>query len=76
LVLTVVKVRETTVIAAVPLCPSLVAVIITGPTAATPVTSPCEFTAAAAVLPLAHVTARPVSTLPAASFVVGVSCTV
>ena len=64
-----------TVTLAVPLCPSLVAVIVGDP-AATPVTSPLALTVAAAVLPLVQVTARPVSTLPAASFVVAVSCTV
>jgi len=64
-----------TVIAAVPLCPSLVAVIVAGP-AATPVTSPVDETVATALLLVVHVTARPVSTFPDASFVVAVSCTV
>src|SRR5438093_7333578 len=64
-----------TVTAAVPLCPSLVAVIVAAP-AATPVTSPVEDTVATAGVPDAQVTARPVSTLPAASFRVVVSCTV
>src|SRR2546428_99253 len=44
-----------TVTAAVPLRPSLVAVIVTGPPAATPVTSPLASTLATAGVPLAHV---------------------
>src|SRR6266567_4789388 len=64
-----------TVIAAVPLCPSLVAVIVADP-AATPVTSPLPLTVAAAVLLLCHVTVRPASELPFASLGVAVSCTV
>jgi hypothetical protein len=73
--LTVAKVRADTVIAAVPLCPSLVAVIVAWP-AATPVASPVEFTVVTAGLLVAQVTVRPVSTFPAASLVVAVSCTV
>src|SRR5713101_5269720 len=65
-----------TVTDAVPLWPSLVAVIVTGPPARTPVTSPLPFTVAMAVLPLAHVTTRPDNGLPPASFGVAVSCTV
>src|SRR6266566_4169140 len=64
-----------TVTAAVPLCPSLVAVTVTDPAAA-PVTSPAPVTVASVVLELAQVTERPVNTLPAESFVVAVSCTV
>src|SRR5207237_655083 len=64
-----------TVIAAVPLCPSLVAVIVADP-AATPVTSPLLLTVAAAVLLLCQVTVRPVSVLPFASLRVAVSCCV
>jgi hypothetical protein len=64
-----------TLIAAVPVLPSLVAVIVTGPPAAMPVTSPVDETVAIAPL-LVHVTSRPVSTFPAASVVVAVSCTV
>jgi len=60
---------------AVPLFPSLVAVIVAVPTAA-PVTSPLPFTVAATGLLLAHVMLRPVSGLPAESFGVAVSCTV
>src|SRR2546422_190364 len=63
------------VTAAVPFCPSLVAVIVAAPTA-TPVTSPVTDTVAIAVFELAHVIARPPSTFPAASFGVAVSCTV
>src|SRR5207249_1278841 len=64
-----------TVTPAVPLCPSLIAVIVAAP-AATPVTSPVEDTVATAGVPDAQVTDRPESTLPAASFRVVVSCTV
>src|SRR2546426_10057367 len=64
-----------TVMAAVPLWPSLSAVMVAAP-AATPVTTPLALTAAAAALLLAHVTVRPLSTFPAASFVVAGSATV
>src|SRR6266702_2816067 len=64
-----------TVIVAVPLCPSQVAVIVAEP-AAPPVTSPLALTVATAVLLLAHVTVRPANRLPFASFGVAVSCTV
>src|SRR5213593_3549839 len=64
-----------TVIAAVPLCPSLVAVMVAEPTA-TPLTTPLLETVATAALSLAHVTVRPVSVLPFASFSVAVSATV
>ncbi len=65
----------TTVSAALPLCPSLVAVIVAVP-ATLPVTSPAALTVATVVLLLAHVTVRPVSGVPFASFGVAVSCTV
>src|SRR2546428_1436038 len=64
-----------TVTAAVPLWPSLVAVMVAAP-AATPVTRPLPLTVATAGLPLAHVTTRPTSRLPLASFSVARSCTV
>src|SRR5439155_531641 len=64
-----------TVTLAVPLFPSLVAVIVADP-AATPVTSPAADTVAIAVFELVHATARPVSTFPAASFSVALSCVV
>ena len=64
-----------TVMADVPLCPSLVAVIVADP-AATPDTSPLPLTVATDVLLLDHVTVRPVTGLPFASFGVAVSCTV
>ena len=64
-----------TVTAALPLFPSLVAVIVTA-LAATPVTSPVADTVAIAGFELVHVTTRPVSMLPAASSGVAVSCTV
>src|SRR2546429_2342703 len=60
---------------AVPLCPSLVAVIVAEP-AATPLTSPVPLTVAADVLLLAQLTTRPDNGLPLASFGVAVSCTV
>jgi hypothetical protein len=64
-----------TVAAAVPLFVSLVAVIVAEP-AAFPLTTPLLLTVASAVLLLAHVTARPVSVLPAESLVTAVNCTV
>src|SRR5438093_182348 len=64
-----------TVIVAVPLCPSLVAVIVAAP-AVTPVTSPLPLTVATAVLLLPQLTGRPDNGLPLASFEVAVSCTV
>src|SRR5258705_3987205 len=63
-----------TVIAAVPFLPSLVAVIVTGP-AAFAVTRPFASTVATVALLVCHVTTRPVSGVPAASFGVAVSCT-
>ena len=64
-----------TVIVAVSLLPSLVAVIV-APPAAFAVTSPLELTVATVVLLLAQVTVRPVSTFPTESFRVAVSCAV
>src|SRR5213594_2443862 len=64
-----------TVTVAIPFFPSLVAVIVATP-AATAVTSPLPLVAATAVLLLAHVTVRPVSTFPAESFVVADNWTV
>src|SRR2546429_39054 len=61
-----------TVTAAVPLWPSLAAVIVAEP-AATPLTRPVLLTVAAAVLLLDQVTVLPVSTFPAESNVVAVS---
>src|SRR5881628_2634559 len=65
-----------TVMLAVPLCPSLVAVSVTGPPAATPLTSPLPFTLAIALLLDCQLIARPVKGLPLASRGVAVSCTV
>ena len=65
-------VATVTVAEAVPVFPSLVAVIVAEP-AATPVTTPLEDTVAMPVLELDHVTARPVSTLLFASRIVAVS---
>jgi hypothetical protein len=55
-----------TVTAAVADFPSLVAVIVTGPPAATPVTTP-SLTLAIDASPLVHATARPLSAFPAES---------
>jgi len=63
-----------TVIDAVPIFVSLVAVIVTGPPAATAVTRPLVSTVAIALLPVDQVTVRPVSTLLPASRSVAVSC--
>src|SRR2546427_9751386 len=63
-----------TVTAALPVFPSLVALIVTAPAPA-PVTSPVEGTVATAGVLDSQVTDRPESTLPAASFSVAVSCT-
>src|SRR5439155_2599211 len=59
----------------VPLFPSLVAVIVAVP-GVTPDTRPLLLTVATAVLELDHVTVRPESGVPPASFGVAVSCTV
>ena len=64
-----------TVMVDVPLCPSLVAVIVAEP-AVTPVTSPLPVTVATDALLLLHVTTRPDNVLPLASLAVAVSCTV
>src|SRR5206468_1309379 len=64
-----------TVIAAVPLLPSLVAVIVAVPTA-TADTRPLADTVATAGALLDHAMLRPVRTLPAASWGVVVGCTV
>jgi hypothetical protein len=65
-----------TVIVALPLCPSLVAVMLAVPTE-TPVTTPVVAdTVATAVLPDVQVIVRPVSGLPFASKVVALACDV
>jgi hypothetical protein len=63
-----------TVMEEVPVLVSLVAVIVTGPPAATAVTRPLPSTVATAVLFDVQVTVRPVSTLSPASLVTAVSC--
>ena len=64
-----------TVIDAIPVLPSLVAVIVTGPPGACPVTRPVPaLTTATDVLLELHVIVRPVSTLLLASLVVATSC--
>src|SRR2546422_968802 len=65
-----------TVTAELPLFPSLVAVMETGPPAALPVTRPFASTVARLASLVTHVMVRPVSALPAASFGVAVSCSV
>ena len=64
-----------TVRLAVPVLPSLVALIVAEPIV-TPETSPEPLTVATEVLLLDQVTARPESVLPFASLSVAVSCTV
>src|SRR6266850_1498781 len=59
---------------AVPLFPSLLAVIITAPTA-TPWTRPLALTVATAALLVDHVTTRPLSAVPLLSLRVAASCT-
>ena len=61
-----------TVTADVPVCPSLVAVIVVVP-GVSPVTSPVADTDATSGLLELHETARPLSALPFASFMVAVS---
>src|SRR5882762_3368155 len=58
---------------AVPLLPSLAAVIVADPTA-TPATRPLLFTVATCALLLDHVTRRPVSVVPAASLTTAANC--
>jgi hypothetical protein len=64
-----------TVTVALPVFPSLVAMMFAVPTA-TAVTTPAEDTVATVVLSELHVTARPVSVAPFASSVVAVACEV
>ena len=66
---------DETVTVAVPLFPSLVAVMVAAPTA-TAVTSPLLDTVATAAPPEVHVTTRPLKTLPLESRVVAVNCCV
>src|SRR2546427_2645739 len=66
---------DVTAIAAVPLCPSLVAVMTAEP-AARPVTSPLLLTDATDGVALDQLTARPDSVLPLASLSVAASCCV
>jgi len=63
------------VIVAVPLLPSLVAVIVAVPTPP-PDTSPLPLTEATDALLVAHVTTRPLSELPFASWGIAASCVV
>src|SRR5439155_8309470 len=69
------KLNAAGVSTAVPLLPSLVAVMVALP-AARPVTSPVAETVATDPLLLAQVTTRPVSTLPPASLRVAANCVV
>src|SRR2546425_10164288 len=64
-----------TVMAAVPLCPSLVAVIVADP-GAIPVTRPLAETVTTALWLVVQLTVRPVGEFPAESFVTAASCTV
>jgi hypothetical protein len=63
-----------TVIELVPVCPSLVAVIVTGPPTPTAVTSPFTSTVATEGVPEVQAILRPVNTPPDASLVSAVSC--
>src|SRR2546429_4578502 len=72
LTVTVAPAPFVTVMADVPLCPSLVAVIVAEP-AATPVTNPLAETVPAAALLVAQVTTRPLRAVPLASFGVAVN---
>jgi hypothetical protein len=74
LTVTVATGTGTTATVAVPLLPSLLAVIVTVP-GATPVTTPPGDTVATAGALVAHVTVRPVRVLPLASLVVALSVT-
>jgi hypothetical protein len=74
-VLTAVGAAATGVMVALPLCPSLVAVMVADPVA-TAVTSPEPFTDATPAALDVHVIARPVTTAPAASRKVAVNCCV
>src|SRR5439155_1205433 len=74
-VLTVATGTFDTVTTAVPLCPSLVAVIVAEPTAPA-VTTPLPFTIATAPLLDCQVMTRPVNGFPLASRGVAVSCAV
>jgi hypothetical protein len=73
---TVVTGSTATVIDDIPVLVSLVAVIVTGPPAATAVTRPFASTVATAVLLELHVTVRPVSRAPFTSSSTAVSCCV
>lgn len=73
---TLVTTGAITVMAAVPVCPSLVAVIVTGPPTATAVTIPPDDTVATPLFEVDQLTTRPVSVVPAASRNVAESCTV
>lgn len=73
---TVVAIGAITVTVAVPDCPSLLAVIVTGPPTTTPVTTPAADTVATVLFDDDQVTTRPVSVAPEASRRVGTSCTV
>src|SRR5690349_9305437 len=66
---------DVTVMAAVPLFPSLVAVTVAEP-AARPVTNPAPLTGATAVSLLDQTTTVPASCVPLESFAVAVSCSV
>src|SRR2546426_1988138 len=72
---TVVPEPLVTITVALPVFPSLVAVIV-GEPAVTPVTSPLPSTVATPVVPLTQLIVRPLSGVPFASFGVAVSCTV
>lgn len=72
---TLVTTGATTVTVAVPDCPSLLAVIVTGPPTATAVTRPAPETVATPLFDDDHVTTRPVNVAPEASRSVGTNWT-
>jgi hypothetical protein len=69
----IVAMGTNTVMDAVPLFPSLVAVIVALPPADVALTSPADDTVATAALLVVHVTVRPLSTSPAESLVTAVN---
>src|SRR5438552_1010073 len=73
---TVAQALDWTVMAAVALLVSLVAVIVTGPPALDPVTSPAEDTVAIPLFELPQLTTRPLSGFPLTSFGVAASWSV
>ena len=72
---TEVTIGSTTATVTLPVWPSLVAVIVTGPPTVIPVTRPEPDTVATALFDEVHETTRPVTIVPEASRIVAESCT-